>query len=258
MATISRLRWIAVAGLLLATTGSGCRILDRKAESMDGSHHHHSAKATNPQGQLIATWSNRVGQSPDPTRGGAMGMGLAGRVYYFPPKSEVPKPLTGTVVVQLFDHTQVNKGVEPKLMEEWRLDPGTLKKLEKPDTFGIGYTLFLPWGSYRPDVAKVYLQVRHECGDGSGEMAPGSTLSLDHSVNRPVWQAAGRTSDSALGIPPPPLSPVPNVAPSEQPNADGLPPLKLPLPGVPLPSEPLPSPRRENAPLPDTVLQNDR
>ena len=45
-------------------------------------------------------------------------------------------------------------------LEEWHFDKETLKRLQRKDPVGVGYTLFLPWGSYRPDLKQVQLRMR--------------------------------------------------------------------------------------------------
>src|SRR5581483_612242 len=46
-------------------------------------------------------------------------------------------------------------------LEEWRIDSDTLKRLGKRDMLGWGYTLFLPWSTYRPDVGQVRMKLAY-------------------------------------------------------------------------------------------------
>ena len=67
------------------------------------------------------------------------------------------------------------------LLEEWRIDKDTLKRLYKKDIVGHGYTLFLPWASCRPEVTKVHLTVRYDpAGGGSPLYAPTAPLTVEH------------------------------------------------------------------------------
>jgi len=229
MEAISRLRWIATAGLLVSLAGVGCKTNPDRSHVTVFSGHTKAMPVVNPDGELVATWSNRIIHSPDPTRGGATAPGIAGRLYYFGPGIEVPMPMMGTVKVSLYDHSPKRETAEPKLLEEWNFDTITLKKLERPDAFGVGYTLFLPWATYRPDVSKVHLQVRHDCGDGTGQMAPGSTLTLEHNATGTIWQAGGTQPNPAA-----------NPASEAKPN---------PSRGNTLESVPLPPPRKQDGAL---------
>src|SRR5262245_31497220 len=112
--------------------------------------------------QVVAWWSNQVMWTPDPTHGGAPTPGLAGRVYLFGPEIDFPLVGDGALVVDLLDVATVGPDGKPVLLEEWRLDKDTLKRLLKRDIVGWGYTVFLPWGTYRPEVSRIQLMVRYE------------------------------------------------------------------------------------------------
>jgi hypothetical protein len=160
-----------VAALLpLVALAGGCVTLDGLR----------SGDAPPPPGipcRVVAWWQPHVVFTPDPVRHGASAPGLAGRLYLFGPQIDFPMVGDGSLVVDLYDETGCPPG-QPALQEEWRLDPVTLKQLLRRDMIGWGYTLFLPWGRYRPDLTRVQLRVRYEPAHGSPLFAEPSSLNL--------------------------------------------------------------------------------
>jgi hypothetical protein len=118
-----------------------------------------------PACQVVATWCSDVVQTPDPANGGRPVRGIAGRVYLF--GSEISNPLVGDggMVVDLYDVTAGPRPDTP--LEEWRFDADTLKRLQRRDAIGPGYTLFLPWGTYKADIKRVQLRVRYVPSKGA-------------------------------------------------------------------------------------------
>jgi hypothetical protein len=160
--------------------------------------------------QVTTTWHREVDFVPDPTHDGQLTPGIAGRLYLFGPEIGFPLLAEGTAVVELFDETPRPTGPNPVALEQWRVDPVTLKRLCKKDTIGWGYTLFLPWGTYRPDIGVVKLKVRFEPAKGGAPLyAPESPLTLDHSNNPAMTN--GLNSPTVPGAPqariPQPVSP---------------------------------------------------
>src|SRR5208337_2466794 len=92
--------------------------------------------------------------------------GLAGRLYLFGPNIDYPLAGDGRLTVDLFND-EPEAGKEPKLLEQWRIDKDTLKRLLKKDTIGWGYTLFLPWGTYKPEITHVHLRLRYDPAHGT-------------------------------------------------------------------------------------------
>lgn len=138
-----------------------------------------------PPCQAVATWSNQITYAADPVHGGQLVPGLVGRLYLFGP--EIGHPLTGdgTIVVDLFDDTPRTGAPAPVQLEQWRFDPASAKKLLKPDRIGLGYTLFLHWGTYRPDIKQVHLKVRYETDHGPPLFAPSASITLSHGTPPP-------------------------------------------------------------------------
>jgi hypothetical protein len=113
--------------------------------------------------QVVATWHKYIVWTPDPVNGGVPTPGLAGRLYLFGPEIGRPIVSDGSLVVDLYDHTA---GGQPVLLEEWRIDSDTLRRLLRRDPIGWGYTLFLPWGTYNPAITRVELKVRYHPVNG--------------------------------------------------------------------------------------------
>lgn len=162
-----------IAPFLVLTALSGCAITQP--------HMLFSKTAPAEPAQVVATWSNRVSFVPDPANNGVPAPGIAGRVYLFGPTPDFPMSGNGNMVVDLYDDSPRNGQPSSVHLEQWRFDPATLQQLFKKDTIGMGYTLFLPWGTYRPDIKIVHLAVKYEPLNGTPLYAPIGKVSLEHS-----------------------------------------------------------------------------
>ena len=120
---------------------------------------------TPPACKVVATWYPQVVTTPDPTHDGEPVHGLAGRVYLFGADLSHTVCGDGALIVDLYDDTSEPKRRTP--LEEWRFDKDTLRRLQRADAVGPGYTVFLPWGTYRPEIHRVHLRVRYEPVDGT-------------------------------------------------------------------------------------------
>ncbi len=131
--------------------------------------------------QVMATWNREVLFVPDPAHMGQPGPGIAGRVYLFGEKVGYPMAAEGNLVVDLYnDAAPAPQGSMPVPLEEWRIDKDTLKRLLRKDPIGWGYTVFLPWGTYRPDITRVHMRVRFDPVKGTPLYGEGSPLTLQH------------------------------------------------------------------------------
>jgi hypothetical protein len=110
----------------------------------------------------MAWWERQVHFTPDPLNNGQLTPGLAGRFYLFGPKVGHPMECEGRLTIDLYDDGPVEAGAPSKKLEQWQFDANSLKKLLRRDNVGWGYTVFLPWASYRPDITKVRLMVRFD------------------------------------------------------------------------------------------------
>ena len=167
---------LILIGVLSA--GTGCTTM-RMSSILPG---HPAAKTEKSNSQVLATWSPKAVLAPDPLKGGATTTGLMGRVYIRDSVTDQLLEYEGSLIVDMYDHTSRGPNTEPVMLEQWRIDPETLKRLSKRDMFGPGWSVFLPWSSHRPDIQRIYLAVRFEPSNGSPAMLHQSgILTVDHS-----------------------------------------------------------------------------
>jgi hypothetical protein len=181
-----------VVGLLLLLL-TGCVTTQPLSSWVD------EIKPHGPACQVVVTWQPEVLQAPDPVHGGAPSPCLAGRLYLFGQEIKEPQVGNGQVVVDLYDETPVLEGKPAVMLEQWRLDKDTLKRLAKKDVIGWGYSLYLPWGTYKPEIAQVRLRLRYE--------APGAVPLYNESApiilkNRvPLPAVAARMNAAGANVP---------------------------------------------------------
>jgi len=125
--------------------------------------------------QVQALWENRVITTQDVVNQGQPLLGLAGRIYFF--GEEVGHPLAGKGTLTVDAHEFLPDG-KTRMLERWEIDPKTLAKLGRKDTIGWGYTVFLPWSTYRADIARVQLQAKFVPEQGVPMFSPASPVSL--------------------------------------------------------------------------------
>jgi hypothetical protein len=126
--------------------------------------------------EVVVAWHPEIISRPDPAHGGAPTPGIGGRLYLFGEGSDCPLMGEGCVVVDLYEETLRIGGTTPVPLEEWRIDKATLKRLLRRDAVGWGYTLFLPWGTYKPEITQVQLRLRYEPAKGTPLYAESSSL----------------------------------------------------------------------------------
>jgi len=129
--------------------------------------------------EVVVAWNPEILFRPDPAHRGAPTPGLGGRMYLFGGGSDCPLTGDGCVVVDLYEDVDPKASVPT---EEWRLDRDTLKRLLRRDAVGWGYTLFLPWGSYKPEIKQVQLRLRYEPAKGTPLYAESSSV-VFHKAN---------------------------------------------------------------------------
>ncbi len=164
--------WRRLAAGLILTMAAGCVGTGPFVKSED------TPPPGAPACQVVTTWCNQVVFTPDPTHNGDTTPGLAGRVYLFGQTIDFPVVGDGCLVVDLFDEDRpAAQGKAASPLEEWRLDRDTLRRLLRRDPVGWGYTVFLPWATYRPDVIHLQLKIRYEPANGTPLFA-GTPLTL--------------------------------------------------------------------------------
>jgi hypothetical protein len=131
--------------------------------------------------ELAACWQHEVAFAPDPAHGGQPAPGLVGRVFLFN-KKRLPVEGDGSLHVELADGS-----VTPaKVLEQWNFDPVTLRKYQRKDMVGPGYSVFLPWGTYSPDRTHVVMRVVYKPAKGTPLYATPSSLALDGGSKNPM------------------------------------------------------------------------
>jgi hypothetical protein len=182
---------VRLASPLMAVTlliGAGCVGADKIKNPFK------STSATVQPAQAVAAWSNKVVYAPDPLRGGAAVPYLMGRLYLFGPELGAPLVGDGSLIVDLYDQTPRGAGSEPVMLQEQRYDPETLKRLVKEDLFGMGYTVYLPWLTYRPDITQVNLILRYDPAKGPSLLHQSGAMTVDHAATKELQalQAKGQ------------------------------------------------------------------
>jgi hypothetical protein len=140
--------------------------------------------------QMISNWIPDVQNPPDPTHNGDPLPGLAGRIYLFSEKGDLPVLAEGKIVVELYDDGPGAHGAagdrNPPLVR-CQYDKIILKKLEKHDPIGWGYTIFLPWDTYKPGViSQVRLKIWFERPNGDHLYGDAVTLKLSGHSRAPI------------------------------------------------------------------------
>jgi hypothetical protein len=149
--------------------------------------------------QVIALWEGRIVTTQDVVNGGQPLSGLAGRMYLYGPEFKYPEKGDGAVAVDLYDVTNLPPGGQPKLLERWQLDPGNLAKLLRKDKIGLGYTLFLPWSTYRPDITRVQLNICYTTAKGAPVYSQPTTISLRNEATLTQTRQVGGQS-TVVGV----------------------------------------------------------
>jgi len=165
---------VTSTGLLLyAVLAAGCVTLDPWVKK-------HDTPPTGQVMQIAVTWDKCIAFVPDFTRGGKPNPGLLGRMYLFGAEAALPVACEGALVVDLFDDTPLASGGQSVMKERWNFDKDTLKGCLRKDIIGWGYTFFLPWGSYSPEIKQVHMMVRFTPQTGVPYFSPSQTMVLIH------------------------------------------------------------------------------
>jgi hypothetical protein len=160
----------AIAGLTVVLT-SGCVNTEPFLAGKE-------APPTGPVCQAAGAWNNEIAYAADPTHFGQMNPGLAGRIYLFGPIADFPRIGEGSLVVDLYDETHVPSSQQKVPLEEWYFDKDTLKRLVRRDYIGWGYTVFLPWGTFKPEISQIRLKVRFEPVNGNAAIYDESSVTI--------------------------------------------------------------------------------
>jgi hypothetical protein len=107
---------------------------------------------------VLATWLPQVVEPSDALRGGKPFHALAARVYLFGADIKEPIGADGSLLVKMADPIHPDRKFEPCM-----IDSETLKKLQRRDIFGWGYTVVVPFWDYETnrDVKELTIQVAY-------------------------------------------------------------------------------------------------
>jgi hypothetical protein len=184
-----RLLDLALAGVACAAL-SGCVILESAGLS----------KAPEPPplpvNEVMTYWdrSIRVAQSDT----GAPLMGVAGRVYLINDDLKRMVDAQGSIHVAIRDTTPGAPGGQYAIKCE--IKEPDLKRLKKKDMLGDGYTLFVPFESYRPDIRQIEVQVCYVPKGGPQKYSAPTAIVLDAESR---FQVERRQQVYGPGLPPP-------------------------------------------------------
>jgi hypothetical protein len=152
---------LLVAALMLSVV-SGCVALDGFVWKTD-------EPPAGKVGKIGVFWESQVAFAPDFLHNGQRTPGLGGRLYLFSPDGKYPIAGDGKVTVELYlpgkpakADASTGEDVPDQPLDRWEFDPVTLKRLLQKDSLGWGYTLVMPWATYRPDIKDVKLRVCYQ------------------------------------------------------------------------------------------------
>jgi hypothetical protein len=163
---------------LLGLTGcvsSGCVTLSGQQSSKE------ATPGSDIPCQVSVRWHNDVVQAPDPVHSGQPTPGLVGRVYLFN-NAMLPVDGEGSLHVELADASVK----PPKVLERWNLPPEAVQKLKRKDIVGTGYSLFLPWATYRPDLTTIQMRVAYQPKNGPPLYSTPSKVTLGPATTQVV------------------------------------------------------------------------
>jgi hypothetical protein len=200
--------WMSVSKTALGLTA--CLCLNAGCVLTETAQRPKEIAPTGAVAQILATWEPKVVMTPDVVHGGAQMPGLACRMYLLDPPGK-PIQGEGSVIIDLREAAGADPQTPPKLLERWEISHDILQKLLSKDQIGWGYTLYLPWGTYRPEIQRVQLQIRY-LEKGLPQFSPPTIVTLrnareDNQVTVTSFQAPADQASRAAGIQSPPPAP---------------------------------------------------
>jgi hypothetical protein len=153
--------------------------------------------------KAVVAWNNQIVITNDPVNNNRPLPGIAGRLYVFGDDEGHPLDVPGTVSVAV--HAMDKDGKTGPVLVAWNIDSASLQRLARRDAIGHGYTLFLPWPEYQPDIVRVRLDVRYVPDGGQPLFTPSETLSL-HPDTTPLVNTSQLVPASQMPPPTPQLN----------------------------------------------------
>jgi len=117
--------------------------------------------------------------------------GFAGRLYLMGPDLATPLLREGKVVV---DMSVPGPDGKFTLIERWEIDPKTMQRLARKDWVGDGYTLFLPWPAYSPDIAQAQMRAVFYPRNGGPIYGDPTTINIHPPTHIPIEHPAMPTA----------------------------------------------------------------
>jgi hypothetical protein len=156
-------------------------------------------KPGTPPSTVFATFSNKVDYGTDPVSNKTIA-GVSGRVYLMDENGVYALTGEGKMSVQLYDDSARLEGKPSKLLEQWNFDPATLKSIKQKDYLGEGFTMSLPWSTYRTDICQFHLAVRFEPTKGNPISWSGRPTTVDHGQDAQLSHAAATTQSTLVPV----------------------------------------------------------
>jgi hypothetical protein len=132
-----------------------------------------------PVCQVQSLWHGQIATAPDTAHQGAQLPGLVGRVYLLDQDLATGLKGKGKLVVDLYDSEQKGADGQPRLLEHYEFPEDVLNRLLRKDTvIGWGYTIFLPWPEYRPEIKRPQIKMCFVPQNGTSLFAQPTQLAL--------------------------------------------------------------------------------
>ncbi len=162
--------------------------------------------------QILTRWEHQVHFTADTANKGKMTPLIVGRIYLFASDLTTAVAAQGTMFVYLYNDMPDAMDKQTPL-EVWGFNVKDVKRLERRDAAGVSYTLLLPWGTYRPDLTHVRLQIQFNrlAADAKAPMYSdtiavtfendkGPKVEIAHKQTGPVVPKNGMVLDQSRGI----------------------------------------------------------
>ncbi len=117
--------------------------------------------------QVVANWTPQVQFVPDTVHQGQPMPGVVGKLYFFGEQVGLPLAGDGTVHLELSAILPERPQDGWICLEKLDIDKASMKKLLQEDIVGTGYTMLLPWWSYRPDVTQIQMNLSYTPENGN-------------------------------------------------------------------------------------------
>jgi hypothetical protein len=162
-ASTSNQRQPASRNQLLVGIGLALSMLASVSGCLPDSFTTDSSKVYGIPCQVHSRWQHQIQFPSDQSglRDGDPVPTIAGRVYLFPTELATPVLSEGTMIVYLYNDMP-DAREKDVVLEQWVFSTKLMKELQRHDPIGWGYTVPLPWYTYKPEITRVRLKVRFD------------------------------------------------------------------------------------------------